>query len=206
MPYFSAPIYREDLIDIDLDNNGSLHRSFLNHAIGKMDDMANRFGVRLFRSGQPVNVEGCQCSGVFMAPNGQNIAISGNDVTGKSGNAIWIQLPDACYAVSGQFSLAIRVTSEYADVVSTMRIVDGVVNNTGADDVVVPVDRLPTTNDILEAFQAWQEAAIGSVRFDITQVIDEAGQARARSNIDSMQDIGLFIGNDGYIYQRVNVS
>lgn len=175
-------IYREDIVDIELES-GSLHRSFMNRTIGKADNMANRFGVRLFRNGEPVNTESCQVTGIFMAPNGVNIAISGNDVTGKSGNTAWVQLPAACYNVEGQFSLAIRLIGPNAAITGTMRIVDGVVNNTGADDVVVPTSRLPTTDEILAAYEDWQENVVGSVRFDITQSLTDAQKETARSNI-----------------------
>ena len=70
-------VYREEIIDIDLDRNGSLHRSFMNHAIGKGDNLENRYGVRLFRNGVPVNLGAATCQGIFMAPDGTNIAITG---------------------------------------------------------------------------------------------------------------------------------
>ena len=45
--YIEAGVFRQDLADIDLDQNGTIHRTFLARAIGKGDLMANRFGVRL---------------------------------------------------------------------------------------------------------------------------------------------------------------
>lgn len=181
-------IYRNDIIDIEM-GTGNIHRSFLNHSIGEGDNLANRFGVRLYRNGEPVNVEGATCQGIFMAPDGQNILVSGTDsnnqpISGTSGNMAWVQLPQACYNVEGQFSLAIKVVKE--NITATMRIVDGVVSNTGAEHIVIPVDTLPTTQEIIDAYEEWLAVSSGSVRYDITQELTNAEKAKARSNIGAV--------------------
>lgn len=143
-------LYREDIVDIDLAKSGSLLRSYLNRNIGKADNLENRFGIRLFRDGAPVDLSSASCLGFFMAPDGQHIAITGPDYTGIAGNVAWVQLPQACYNVDGQFTLAIKVSDGI--VTGTMRIVDGVVNNTGVDGAVAPVDSVPTYQEVLSVF------------------------------------------------------
>ena len=176
-------IYHEDLIDVEL-SSGTISRSFLNHAIGEGDDMANRFGVRLFRDGEPVSAEDSEVIGLFMAPSGVNFLISETTYegsTGKSGNAAWVQLPEDCYAVEGQFSLAIKLGG--GNVIGTMRIVDGTVSRTGASGAVAPTGSIPTSEEIIAAFEAAVEVIDGVVRHDVTQSLDSTSKARARGNI-----------------------
>ena len=188
-------VYRSDILDIDLENNGSLHRSFLNHSIGLLDVMGNRFGVRLFRNGEPVSLNYAACQGIFMAPDGNNYAIVGQAYTGAGENdggeinVGWVQLPAICYAVEGQFTLAIKIVEPNTndpDVVGTMRIIDGYVNNTGADNPQgVEPPTVPTWQEVLAVWELMQEAIHGSVRWDITQSLTAAQQKKARDNIDA---------------------
>lgn len=143
-------IYREDWADIEL-KSGTLSRSFMNHSIGKGDNMENRYGVRVFRGGEPESLAECTCQGLFMAPNGQNILISGADYTGIEGNTAWVQLPQACYNEEGQFTLAIKIVS--TAVTGTMRIIDGVVNNTGVTGAVAPTASVPTYQEVLSVYE-----------------------------------------------------
>ena len=126
----SSNKFHQDILDIDLNNNGSLHRSFMNKTIGLGDSFENRYGVRLFFDGDPVNLDSASCIGLFMAPNGQNILISGQNYTYAGNNLAYVQLPQACYNVEGQFSLAIKIVD--SPITGTMRIIDGVVANTGS--------------------------------------------------------------------------
>lgn len=148
-------IYKSDIVTIDLDN-GNIYRSFLNKSIGKNDDMANRFGVRVTRSGSTVGLGGVSAQGYFIAPDGQNIAITGSDYTGKSGNVAWVQLPQACYNVEGQFCLSIKLIG--GGITGTMRIVDGVVDNTGASGAVAPTGSIPSYQEVLAVYDAAIEA------------------------------------------------
>lgn len=194
-------IYREDIVDIDLDSNGTLFRTFMNHAIGKGDKMENRFGVRLWRSGEPVDLSLASTQGFFMAPDGQNILISGSGRTETSGNVGWVQLPQACYNTEGQFTLAIKIIDD--SVTGTMRIIDGVVDNTGVDSPVAPVGDVPTYQEILAVYEQMLEAKRGSVRWDISQSLSASEKTQARSNIEAQKDLGFFIDSSGYICQRI---
>ena len=100
-------VYREDLIDIELES-GTINRSFLNHAIGKGDNMGNRFGMRLFRDGVAVDLTDAVCEGFFINPRGEHILINGANAY-TSGNVAFVQLPQACYNYEGSFQLTIKV-------------------------------------------------------------------------------------------------
>lgn len=138
--------YKESIVDIEL-TKGHIHRSFYPHALGAGDENADRFGVRLFRNGQPENITG-NCFGLFVRPDGETVPIENGVV---SGNTAYVVLPDDCYAVEGVYSLAIKVSG--GGVTGTMRIVDGMVDRTSTDVIVDPGTILPTIEDLIEAIQ-----------------------------------------------------
>lgn len=137
-------IYKEDFIDIEL-NNGTISRSFMNRTIGEGDAQANRFGIHVFRNGEPEQLSGVTCEGYFIRSTGDTVPISGT----ASGNAAWVDLPVACYAYEGQFALAIKLTG--GNVTGTMRIVDGVVVNTTTGAVVDPGTVIPSIETLIAA-------------------------------------------------------
>jgi hypothetical protein len=189
-------IYREDLVDVELES-GSIHRSFLNRSIGRMDNKGNRFGVRLFRNGQPANVDGATCNGFFMAPNGQNILITGSSYTYCGNGIAYVQLPAACYNVEGQFSLAIKVTGN--GITETMRIVDGRVVNTGTDSPVAPTETVPTYEEIISVYEQMLAAKDGAVRYDIDQDLSVTQRKQARNNIGMVLIDFSHIEGDKYL-------
>lgn len=141
--------YKQDIVDINL-NTGNIHRSFLNHAIGYKNDDADRFGIRTFRDGVPQDLTGASCQAVFMAPNGSKIALTSYGTV--SGNVAYVTLPPACYDYDGQFCLAIQLVG--GGVTGTMRIVDGMVVNTGASGTVAPTSAVPTYQEIIAQYDA----------------------------------------------------
>lgn len=181
-------IYKEDIVAVEL-QNGTIHRSFLGNTIGSGDKMANRFGVSLLRNGEPVSAESSTVTGLFIAPDGTKYAISETNwpgSTGKEGSKAWVQLPEICYAVPGVFSLAIKLSG--GSVEGTMRIVDGMVCETGEAGAVVPTSTIPTTAEIIAAYEEAVEVVGGSVRFDASQTLSDSEQETARENIKAISD------------------
>ena len=152
-------VYKEDIVDIELES-GSIHRSFLNHTIGSGDDDANRFGIRAFRNGSPENLAG-SCNGYFIRADGETVVISTGTI---SGNVAYVTLPTACYAVEGQFALAIKVSSGGAT--TTMRIIDGVVSRTTTDVIVDPGTIVPSVEELIDAI----DAAVASLPADYSSL------------------------------------
>ena len=140
-------IYHEDIVSIDLES-GTIHRSFLNHTIGSGDELANRFGVRTFRNGTAEDIGGT-CTGYFIRADGTTVVISGGTV---SGNLAYVDLPDTCYTVEGNFTLAIKCSGD--GVTGTLRIVDGVVSRTSTETYVDPGTVIPSIEDLIEQIEA----------------------------------------------------
>lgn len=181
-------IFRQDIIDIDLDK-GSVSRNFLNYTVGLADSKGNWFGVNLFRNGVPVDLSGASCIGLFMAPDGQNILISGSEYTICGGNSALVNLPQACYSVEGQFSLAIKVIDSTST--ETMRIVDGTVVNTGATGTVDPGEPVPTYQEILALYDEMLEATISADEHN--KIIEQLGTRENNLYIKETNTEGYYI-------------
>lgn len=146
-------IYHEDIANIEL-SSGQIFRSFMNHTIGSGDTEANRFGVRVMRNGEDVDLTGVSCFGYFRNAEGTNIALTSEGTV--SGSVAYVTLPQACYNVEGQFTLSIKLIG--GGVTGTMRIVDGVVDNTNTGSAVAPTEDVPTYTEILAVYDQMLEA------------------------------------------------
>lgn len=142
-------VYKRDLVDINLET-GNIHRSFLKHSIGYKDAAADHFGIRVFRNGEPVSLTGVSVQGIFMPPQGSPIAITSGNIVSE--NEAEVVLPQACYNYDGQFTLSIKLVDATNAVTGTMRIVDGMVDNTHASGTVAPTDTVPTYQEILAVY------------------------------------------------------
>ena len=147
-------LYHESIIDIDLEEQ-TVVRTFFNHALGEGDSLKDRFGVRLFRNGEPVELDGATCVGYFIRyPSGDTVVINGGTF---SGNTAYVELPEACYVYPGRFSLVIKIAS--GDVNGTMRIVDGYVADTLVGPMIDPGGVIPDLSDLLEIIERAEAAA-----------------------------------------------
>lgn len=136
-------IYKEDLVDIEL-STGVIHRAMLAKTIGYADTNADRFGVRVFRNGEPVDLTGVTCSGYFITAGGVTIALT-NGAIGN--NEAYVTLTSACYAEEGTFSLAIKLSG--GGLTGTVRIVDGVVSRTETDVTIDPGTIIPNIETLI---------------------------------------------------------
>lgn len=193
-------VYKADILDIEL-NTGNIARSFLCHNIGKDDTKADRFGVRVYRDGEPESLSGCSIQGYMMRPNGTNLAITGSN-TGVSGNEAWVDLPQAAYDYEGQFCLALKLIG--GGVTGTIRIIDGMINNTFVDDALVPMQSVPTYQEILAVYDQMVAAKNGSVRFDQSQSLTETQKSVARMNIDAARDSDVSDLKSATVQNRIN--
>lgn len=154
-------IYREDIVDIELES-GTVFRSFMNKAIGEGDADGNRFGFRCLRNGEPVSLTGSAVVGHFIRADGNTIQLDGE----IDGDTAFVSLPGTCYAVEGQFTLAIKLSG--GGVVGTIRMVDGTVINTTNGAVIDPGGVIPDLSDYLEVVEDAEGAAETVLGFSVT--------------------------------------
>lgn len=145
-------IYREDIVDIELES-GTVYRTFMNKSIGEGDANGNRFGFRCLRNGQPVSLTGSSVYGHFIRADGNTIELQGT----VNGNTAFVSLPDACYAVEGQFTLAIKLSD--GGITGTIRMVDGTVINTTNGAIIDPGNVIPDLTEYLAVVEDAEEAA-----------------------------------------------
>ena len=158
-------IYKNDIADIDL-NTGTIHRTFANHMIGESDADANRYGIRLWRGGEPVDIGGATCMGYFIRHgHGDTVTINGGAFSGQEA---YVELPDSCYAYEGGFTLVIKLVggsvneNMRSSVTGTMRIVDGIVVDSMIGSPVDPGGVVPNLDELL-AVIGRAEAAAGTI-------------------------------------------
>lgn len=179
--------YKEDIVNIELEN-GTIFRSFMNHSIGSGDVLENRFGVRVFRNGEPEDIGGT-VMGLFMRADGGTVTIASGTV---SGNEAYITLPEACYAIEGNFSLAIKCQG--SGVTGTLRIVDGVVSRTSTNAIVDPGTILPSIETLIAAI----EAAVASIPADYSSLWTKLAPAFSSS---TAYVPGQYVTYNGGVYR-----
>lgn len=180
-------IYKQDIVDVEL-NSGSVHRSFTGNIIGGGDEAANRFGVRTFRNGEPEDIGGT-CTGYFIRSDGATVVINNGVV---DGNTAYITLPDTCYAVEGNFSLAIKCTG--GSVIGTLRIVDGTVARTTTGSPIDPGTVIPSIEELLAAI----DEAVASIPADYSGLWASLAPAFSTS---TAYTVGQYVTYDGNLYR-----
>ena len=182
--------YKSDIVDINL-NTGNIHRSFLSHSIGQKDDDADRLGIRAFRDGVPQDLSGASCHAWFLNSQGTTIALTSYGTV--SGNEAYVTLPPACYDYDGPFTLAIKIVG--GGVSSTVRIVDGMVDNINTGGAVTPTSAVPTYSEIIAQYDA-MVAATSAANTAIAETFDATKNYPEWKNV--INDGALYILPDGH--------
>ena len=175
-----AAHYHQDIVNIDLDC-GNIHRCFLRRSIGTGDSNANRFGVRVFRGKDAVDLTGVSCQGYFRNSQGENIALTSHGTV--EGNKAFVTLPQACYNYDGQFTLAIKLVG--GGITGTMRIIDGMVDNTNTGGAVAPTADVPTYQEILAVYEEMLEAleTVDEMKDTVEMISEKVENLYKRSNV-----------------------
>lgn len=143
---------REDVIDFDV-RTGTISRSFSGRILGEGDEKGDLFGVRISRDGEPVDLSGLTTIGYFQRADGTTMLINGY----RTGNFVYVILPDSAYAVPGVFQLAIKVTGD--GTTSTVRIVDGTIVDTITGAIVDPGGVIPDLDDYAALVERAEDAS-----------------------------------------------
>ena len=155
-------VYRDDIVDLNLES-GTVFRSFACKCICEGDDSGNRYGMRLLRGGEVVDVSGCTVTGYFIRADQTSVIIGGS----VSDNVAYVTLPKSCYVVPGNYSLAIKLTGGNAT--ETMRIIDGTVLDTIVGSVVDPGSIVPDLSALMAVIERAEAAAADIAKFSVTE-------------------------------------
>lgn len=159
-----AELYRKNIADVDIGK--PLKRENAGVLLASGDKYANRFGAILHRDGVPVDMAGqaVTVTGYFVRPDGKTVVCEGV----QDGNMVYVDLPAACYAHSGAFSLAIKVSG--TEITETVRVIDGVIRLTHTDTIVDPGEVVPSLDDLLGCVEQMQMVANSTA----TPIVTEA--------------------------------
>lgn len=161
-------IYHEDILPIELES-GQVNRSFMHHALVRGDNQGYRFGVALFRDGEPESAGGATCMGYFIRHADNNtIVLNGGTFSGNKGS---VTLPESCFAQAGAFTLVIKATG--GGVTGAMRIIDGTVADDIQGTIIDPGTEVPDLTELMAVIDRAEAAAstIGqiSVRAELVE-------------------------------------
>lgn len=117
------------------------------------DKLANRIGVRLKNGAQPYTPDG-SCRGYVLRADGATVPILNGVV---NGNGMYIDLPEAAYAVQG--SVVISIVCVTSTAITTLFLGSGTVNRSQTDVVIDPgtvIDNISALiEEIEDAMASW---------------------------------------------------
>lgn len=156
-------IYRTDFVDVDLRNG--MNRTYWNHQVGEADKAGDVFGCRILNGGEEEDLTGVTVIGYFTRKDQTTVTINGT----RNGSRIYVTLPKSCYAVEGNFQLAIKMVTD--DRTVTARIVEGTVIDTAIGALVDPGDVIPSLADYTQLVEDAEAAAEEVALFSITETL-----------------------------------
>lgn len=154
----------------DLDLNTGVYQEPLREAFLMGDQQAHRFVIHVMRGtvGHKVELTATGVTGYFMRADGTTVIAEGE----TDSNRAIVQLPAACYAVPGRFSLVIKLSR--AEVVETVAYFTGSIARSRTDEMIDPDETIPTLDELLGRI-----AALETVTDEATEIVLRAEEAAA---------------------------
>ena len=144
-----------------------LRMTALRHCLVSGDDQGDRFEVTVQRGGAPESIAGGSVMGYFVREaDGATIPVPGS----ASGSTAAVTLPEACYALSGRFTLTVKVTVGQAR--HAVAVFEGAVLRSSTDTFIDTGHTIPDINELLSMISQI-EAAVNSA----TSAADAANKA-----------------------------
>ena len=163
-----AKPYKYSYLNIDIRNLNTTPRSFISRMLGEGDKNGDKYCVRIFDEDSPVNISDCSVVGYFVRQDGTTVVVEGQVLGGDDHNIAVVTLPSSCYAVTGQFTLSIKVTG--TNFSGTVWIIDGTVTDTSTNTYVDPGSVISSLNQTLVERAEDAAAIIGHLSTSETQI------------------------------------
>ena len=160
------------------------------------DNHALKLGVHVYNGTEPVTVTGSVAGSAIIA-NGQTITPF---VTGKDGNAAWVEVPQAALVCQGRIEIFLRVSED--DEIAVSLYATGTVKRTTTGEAVNPGTVIPDIGTAVQecvdataaataAADDATAAASHAVRYDAAQTITDEQKTQARTNIGAASEAEL---------------
>ena len=184
---------RIDIVTVDLSK--PLRRENCGTLLATGDEYANRFGAKIVRNGEAVDLTGYTVSGSFIRPDGETVTLDGT----AEGSVACVDLDAFCYVSDGAFTLAVKIVGEgYAH---TVRMVDGYIRRTDTGSYVATDEMIITLDNMkgLAATMAETNKEAEDLIADLNEVSAEADKAIEEAN--NVVDKLPYIGENGNWYR-----
>lgn len=160
---------------------------YLDGNVFSADNAGNLVGVNVFDDGSPASLSG-SVSGSIVRPDGATVAASGT----LSNNRAYIILPQTAYAVTGQVSIIIKLTS--GSTITTLCAVVANVYQSTTDTVVDPGTIIPSIDTLIAEI----EAAVASIPADYSSLWTKLAPAFSDS---TAYKAGQYVTYNGGLYR-----
>ena len=205
---------------------------YLKGNVFSMDSLGNRIGVNVYKNGEPATLSG-SVNGYCVLSSGATVPVVGvrlnntvyidliQDCYAIPGPiSIAIKLTDgdtittlACIVANVYLSRTDQMITPGQSIIDdwTEQITAVLQQCIDATAGTVKYSESQSLTDSQKALArtnigAISEASLnGVVKFNEAQSLTSAQKSQARSNIEANIDVGLYVGNDGYIYQEYTV-
>lgn len=167
----------------DVDISQPLLPTILQPMMVTGDKLANRIGVRLKNGAQPYTPDG-SCRGYVLRADGATVPIVNGVV---NGNEMYIDLPEAAYAVQG--SVVISIVCVTSTAITTVFLGSGSVNRSQTDVVIDPGTVIDDISTLIQEI----ETAVASIPEDYSTL---SGMADALTHVD-LSISGKYIASTG---------
>ena len=165
-----------------------LQVQYLSGTMFSQDNAANLVGVEVFDDGEPATLGGSVSANVVRSDGG-TVAVSSGTV---SGNKVSVVLPHAAYAIPGQISIIIKLTT--SGTVTTLGAIVVTVYRSSTDTVVDPGTIIPSVQNLISQI----ETAVASIPADYSSLW--ASLAPAFSN-STAYTAGQCVTYNGHLYR-----
>lgn len=191
---------RIDIVTVDLSK--PLRRENCGTLLATGDENANRFGAKIVRNGEAVDLTGYAVSGSFVRPDGATVTLDGT----AEGNMACVGLSSSCYMCDGAFTLAVKIIKE--GYTHTVRMVDGYIRRTdtghqvATDETIISLDQMKglaatmaetnkAAKTLMNELDATNEEAKSLVN-ELEDAANDAEQAveKANSVVDKLPYVG----------------
>ena len=205
---------------------------YLKGNVFSMDSLGNRIGVSVYKEGQPFTLSG-SAQGYCVLASGATVPVAGvrsdnyvyidliQDCYAVQGPiSIVIKLTDgdtittlACIVANVYLSRTDQMITPGQSIIDdwTEQITEVLQQCIDATTGTVKYSESQSLTDSQKSLARTNIGALGSdslngfVKFNESQSLTTSQKQQARLNIEANVDVGLYVGNDGYIYQEYTV-